>query len=133
VVYGRREGAKWGFFAPLYSLAGPQNRTYFDLSDSFRVRIFGKLASGIYAIRKPPGPTPRLIRPGVGNGAPTPRRARCSGMPGPLILENPRALPPAARINPCFLRGFGIGSGCERSVDPGGSDPRGDRPDDEWR
>jgi hypothetical protein len=35
VVYGWREGAKWGFFAPLYSLAGPQNRTYFDLSDSF--------------------------------------------------------------------------------------------------
>jgi len=35
VVYGWREGAKWGVFAPLYSLAGPQNRTYFDLSDSF--------------------------------------------------------------------------------------------------
>ena len=33
MVYGWREGAKWGFFAPLYSLAGPQNRTYFDLSD----------------------------------------------------------------------------------------------------
>ena len=36
MVYGWREGAKWGFFAPLYSLAGPQNRTYFDLSVSFR-------------------------------------------------------------------------------------------------
>ena len=35
MVYGWREGAKWGLFAPLYSLAGPQNRTYFDLSDSF--------------------------------------------------------------------------------------------------
>jgi hypothetical protein len=35
VVYGWRERAKWGFFAPLYSLAGPQNRTCFDLSDSF--------------------------------------------------------------------------------------------------
>jgi hypothetical protein len=34
VVYGWRVGAEWGFFAPLYSLAGSQNRTYFDLSDS---------------------------------------------------------------------------------------------------
>ena len=41
MVYGWREGAKWGLFAPLYSLAGPQNRTYFDLSDSFRERILG--------------------------------------------------------------------------------------------
>jgi hypothetical protein len=41
MVYGWREGAKWGFFAPLYSLAGPQNRTYFDLSDSFRRDIPG--------------------------------------------------------------------------------------------
>ena len=35
VVDGWCEGTKWGLFAPLYSLAGPQNRTYFDLSDSF--------------------------------------------------------------------------------------------------
>ena len=41
MVYGWREGAKWGFFAPLYSLAGPQNRIYFDLSDSLRRVIPG--------------------------------------------------------------------------------------------
>ena len=39
MVYGWREGAKWGFFAPLYSLAGPQNRIYFDLSDSFSMKL----------------------------------------------------------------------------------------------
>jgi hypothetical protein len=53
VVYGWREGAKWGFFAPLYSLAGPQNRTYFDLSDSFRRVILGNRASRDADSRKP--------------------------------------------------------------------------------
>jgi hypothetical protein len=52
VVYGWREGAKWGFFAPLYSLAGPQNRTYFDLSDSFRRGVLGNWASGMTDSRK---------------------------------------------------------------------------------
>jgi len=28
-----------GLVCPLYSLAGPQNRTYFDLSDSFRETV----------------------------------------------------------------------------------------------
>ena len=51
-MYGWREGAKWGLFAPLYSLAGPQNRTYFDLSDSFRVRVLGNPHAGFYAFRK---------------------------------------------------------------------------------
>ena len=53
MVYGWREGAKWDFFAPLYSLAGPQNKTYFDLSDSFRRGVPGNWASGIYDSRKP--------------------------------------------------------------------------------
>ena len=52
MVYGWREGAKWGLFAPLYSLAGPQNRTYFDLSDSFRREILGNWASGTGCSRK---------------------------------------------------------------------------------
>ena len=45
MVYGWREGAKWGLFAPLYSLAGPQNRTYFDLSDSFSRQFVNKVAA----------------------------------------------------------------------------------------
>ena len=48
MVYGWCEGAEWGFFVPLYSLAGPQNRSYFDLSDSFRGGLLGN--SGLNAL-----------------------------------------------------------------------------------
>ena len=46
MVYGWREGAKWGFFAPLYSLAGSQNKTYFDLSDSFSDNVLQRSGQG---------------------------------------------------------------------------------------
>jgi hypothetical protein len=51
VVYGWREGAKWGFFAPLYLLAGRQHRTYFDLSDSFCRKL-----AVLFVARVGPGP-----------------------------------------------------------------------------
>ena len=37
-------------------------------------------------------------------------KMRCGGCLLKGFLGKPRALPPAARIDPCVLRGFGIGS-----------------------
>ena len=66
MVYGWRQGAKWGFFAPLYSLAGPQNRTYFDLSDSFSETVRKVMRSRVRVWIGWYRSTRRALEPSVG-------------------------------------------------------------------